>query len=323
MSDVIAIDLGGTNIRAARVNAAGKILAQDRTPTLAHEGMAAVARRISTLACTLKRPTTVAVGLGTPGVPDPETGVMRLPAVNIAASEKFPLGGTLAKQTGLPTFCDNDANLAALGESWLGAGRGEHVVLIFTLGTGVGGGCVIDGQVYHGHHNMGTEFGHVSIDFAGRACPCGGTGCVEQYASASALGRDARAALQSQMPAARKSVLWKMCGGPKGLDKVDARMVCDAARKSDELAVYLLDRCCLCLATAVGSLLNAFNPSCVIFAGGMALAGDLVTSRIQKHLYFGRAFGPIGQDATLKLAELGDDAGLLGAARLALQKQKD
>ena len=316
MADVIAVDLGGTNIRAARVDAKGKILARDKVPTLANEGMKAVVERIAELVNRLKGPGTAAVGVGTPGVPDPETGIMRLPAVNIAASEEFPLTGRISRPTGLPVFADNDGNLAALGETWLGAGTGEPLVLIFTLGTGIGGGVVINGRVYHGHHNMVAEFGHVSICYNGRSCPCGGTGCVEAYASAAALGRDAREAVRN-LPAGHDTALLKLCGGPHGIEKLDAKMVCDAARAGDPLACKLLDQCCDWLACGMGSLINAFNPSCIIIGGGMALAGELVTSRVKKVLDKGRVFGPIWKDCKLRLAKLGDDAGLLGAARMA------
>ena len=319
--DVVAVDLGGTNIRAARIDAAGKILARKKVPTKGSEGMPAVAVRIAALIKSVRGPNTQGVGVGTPGVPDPKTGVMRLPAVNIAGSLGFPLTETLAKATGLPVSADNDGNLAALGESWLGAGVGEHVVIIFTLGTGIGGGFVMDGKVYHGNHNLGTEFGHVSIDFKGRKCPCGGFGCIERYASASALGRDAQDALRDKtINNGAKSALFKQCGGPKGIESLDARMVCEAARAGDPLAKFLLDRCCDWLACAMGGLINAFNPSCVIVGGGMALAGELLTTRIARSLDNGRAFGPIWKDCKLRLAMLGDDAGLLGAGKLALQQ---
>lgn len=320
MHEVIAVDLGGTNIRAARVDAEGKILARDKAPTQAADGMAAVVARIAELVNRVKSPAVKAVGIGTPGVPDPVTGRMRLPAVNIPGSTDFPLAPELARLTGLTAAADNDANLAALGESWLGAGRGEPLMLIFTLGTGIGGGMVHDGNVYHGHHNLGTEFGHVSIDVEGRQCGCGGRGCVERYASASALGRDAREYLASAAPAAKNSLMWKLCGGKEHIDKVDARIVCDAARAGDEVAKFLLERCCTWLSTAVGSLINSLNPSCVIIGGGMSAASDLILPLVARELDRGRAFSAIWQDCKLKPSELGDDAGLLGAARMALQK---
>jgi glucokinase len=316
MPDVIAVDLGGTNIRAARVDVDGNILARDKVSTNAKDGMASVVQRISELVLKLKTPQTTSVGVGTPGVPDPQTGIIRLPAVNIPGSMDFPLSTEIQRLTGLKVIADNDGNLAALGEAWKGAGVGEPVVAIFTLGTGVGGGLVIDGKVYHGHHNLVAEFGHVSIDCDGRPCGCGNKGCVERYASASALGRDAREALKTH-PDAKNSLLMKLCGGDP--EKAEARLVCDAAREGDPLATQLLDQCCLWLSSGMGSVINTLNPSCVVVGGGMALAGELVLSRLRRHLDDGRAFGPIWKDCVLKQAILGDDAGLLGAARMAFQ----
>ncbi|MCW8131070.1 MAG: ROK family protein [Planctomycetota bacterium] len=318
MPDVVAVDLGGTNIRAARVNERGEVLARDKTATLAESGMGAVAARMAELVNKVRGPETIGIGVGTPGTPDPDTGVMKSRAVNIPDSQGYPLCPELTRITGLPAGADNDGNLAALGEYWLGAARGEHIVLLFTLGTGIGGACVIDGHVYHGHSNLGTEFGHVSIDYNGRPCPCGVLGCVEQYGSAAAVGRDAREALAAGGKDARASLLWKLCGGDPA--KADAKLVCDAVRDGDAYAGALLDRNCDYLATGIGALMNAFNPSCVILGGGMALAGEIVVGRVRTFLGKNRAYAPIFKDARIVAATLGDDAGLIGAARIAFDK---
>jgi len=318
MSDVVAVDLGGTNIRAARIDACGNIAASEKTATLAEQGMAAVVRRIAELVQRVRGAETKSIGVGTPGTPDPKTGSMKSPALNIPDSLGYPLCSELTRITGLPASADNDGNLAALGEYWIGAGKGEAIVLIFTLGTGIGGGCIIGGHVYHGASNQGTEFGHVSIDFNGRPCPCGGVGCVEQYASAVAIGKDARAALDAGGAEARTSLLMQRCGGDPA--KANAKLVCDSARDGDALACKLLDRGCDGLAAGVGSLMNAFNPSCVILAGGMALAGEVVLGRVRASLKKNRSYAPIYKDCKLVLAQLGDDAGLLGAGLLAFQK---
>jgi glucokinase len=321
MSNVIAVDLGGTNIRAARVDDSGKILAREKVSTNAKNGMTSVVATIGELVKKLRDGETVGVGIGTPGAPDHHTGVMTLPAVNIPGSDKYPLTSDLNKIVGLPVTADNDGNLAALGESWLGAGKGEEVVIIFTLGTGIGGGLVVDGEVYHGFKNVCTEFGHISIDWYGRKCGCGGNGCVELYASASALGRDAREALKTH-PDAAKSLLMELCGGPSHIEKCEARLVWEAAGKGCKLATFLVDRCCDWLSTGMGSMINVFNPSCVIIGGGMSLAGEALLSRVTQRLDAGRAFGPIWKQTKLRQAQLGDDAGLLGAARMALNKVK-
>lgn len=318
MPDVVAVDLGGTNIRAARVDASGKVLVRDKTATLAEEGMQAVARRLADLVQRVRGSGTVGIGIGTPGTPDPVTGVMKSRAVNIPDSQGYPLCPELTRVTGLPACADNDGNLAGLGEHWLGAGRGESIVLIFTLGTGIGGGFVIDGHVYHGHSNLGTEFGHLCIDLNGRACPCGCNGCLEAYASAAAVGRDVREALAKGGREAEASLLWKLCDGD--INKADSKLLCDAARDGDAFAGRLLDTSCDYLAAGIGALLNATNPSCVILGGGMALAGEVVLERVRKCLGKNRAYAPIWRDCKLVSATLGDDAGLLGAARFAFQR---
>ena len=317
MPDVVAVDLGGTNIRAARIDGAGSLLARDKIDTRAEDGMERVLERMAELVGRVRGPQTLGIGVGTPGTPDPESGVMKSRAVNIPGSQGFPLCPELARRTGLPASADNDGNLAVLGEYWKGAARGEPIVLLFTLGTGIGGGCLVDGAVYHGHSNLGTEFGHVCIERNGRLCGCGCVGCLEMYASAAALGRDAREALASDS-ASRASLLAARCAG--NFQCVDARMVCDAAREGDAFAGALLDRTADCLAAGVGSLINAFNPSCVILGGGMALAGEVLFSRVRKALEERHAYAPIWRDCKLVPAALGDDAGLFGAARLAFQE---
>ncbi len=262
-----------------------------------------------------------AVGLGTPGVPDHHTGRMRLPAVHIPGSDDYPMTSELEVKTGLCAACDNDGNLAALGESWLGAGRGEPVILSFVLGTGIGGGFVINGRLYHGHHNLGTEFGHITIDCDGRQCICGGRGCIECYASATALGRDARDFLVSGAPSAKNDCsLGTLRRKRKSEQSRRTNGLRCGARWATAFALFLLDRFCRWLACGVGQMINALNPSCVIIGGGMTAACDLIIPRVEHELNMGRAFAPIWKDAKIRASVLGDDAGLLGAARLALQK---
>jgi len=318
MADVIAVDLGGTNIRAARMDQAGKILARDRIETKAEAGMGQAVARLAEMIQRLRSKETVGIGVGTPGTPDPGTGCMKSRAVNIPDSQGYPLCPELTRLTGLPAAADNDGNLAALGEYWMGAGKGEHVLIILTLGTGIGGGMVIDGHVYHGHSNLGTEFGHITIDMHGRPCPCGTIGCFEQYASAIAVGRDTREALAKGTPEAKASRLWTLCGGDP--QKADAKMLCDAARNGDAFANRLLDQSADYLAAGLGALLNALNPSCAILAGGMALAGDVLFTRVRAALTKNRAYAPIWKDCKLVPAALGDDAGLIGAAMIGFRK---
>ncbi len=316
MGHAVAVDLGGTNIRAALIDHEGQILKRADTPTQAKEGFKAVVGRIANLIQNIGGDHPVGIGLGTPGAPDPHSGIMMSPAVNIPDSPGYPLGPELAEKTGLPVALDNDANLAALAEAWLGAAQNEPVALLLTLGTGIGGGLLIDGSIYHGLSNI-TEIGHTCISWNGRECACGCVGCFEAYASARAFGRDTQEALKAGGEAAKKSRLWELCGGRP--EKADARLLCDAAREGDAFAENILDQSCEYLAAGTGSLVNALNPSCVMFGGGLALAGEVLFSRVRAALTRNRAFAPVWERCKLVPAKLGDDAGLLGAARLAFQ----
>lgn len=317
MADVMAVDLGGTNIRVARVSSAGAVLAREKIPTHANEGMGRVVERMAELAQRVRGPASVAIGIATPGTPDPDSGVMRSRAVNIADSDGFPLGPRLTELTGLPGAADNDGNLAAFGESWRGAGRGRKVVLMFTLGTGIGGGLIVEGRVFHGEANI-CEFGHISIDHDGRDYVSGVKGAWEAYASASGFGREAREALERGGVDARASRLWALCEGDPA--RAEARHLCDAARDGDAFATAILDRCVEYLATGLGTYITSLNPSCVVLGGGLAEAGEVLFNRVHAALARNRAYLPALRTCALVKAELGDDAGLLGAARLAFTK---
>ncbi|MCZ7643931.1 MAG: ROK family protein [Planctomycetota bacterium] len=317
MTEVVAVDLGGTNIRAARVDARGTILAREKIPTRAEEGFGRIVPRIAEMISQVRGPNVAGIGFATPGTPDPETGAMNSRAVNIADSAGYPLCPRLTELTGLPAAADNDGNLAAYAEWWRGAARGQRVVLMFTLGTGIGGGLVVDGRIYHGAANI-CEFGHISIDLEGRDCVSGVQGAWEAYASAAAAGKDAAAALKEGGEAARASRLWALCGGNP--DAVEARHLCDAAREGDAFAGKVLDRFAEYFAAGLGTFMTALNPSCVVLGGGMALAGEVLFSRVRAALLRNRAYRPCVDGCKLVAAELGDDAGLIGAARLAFAR---
>ncbi len=314
MVEAIGIDLGGTKISAARVDGEGRILARKKVDTRAEEGAAAVIKRIVDLAASMKTPSVRAVGIGSPGQIDHEKGLLAGEAVNIPGARRLDICSPVRDELKVPCFADNDGNVAAMAEAWIGAGRGEKVVLMLTLGTGIGGGAVIEGAVYRGAKNFVAEFGHMSVEVEGRICPCGNRGCLERYASASAVARSACERLRVIPPP--DSVLMAMCGGDPSA--VTAKMVCDAARGGDALASGVFDEACLYLGVGIGNLINIFNPSCVVVGGGMSLAGDILFSRIHKVLNAGRAYPPIMAAAKVVPAELGEDSGVIGAAKVAL-----
>lgn len=313
MAAVIGIDLGGTNIRAGRVDSDGNLVERANVSTEVERGADTVMANIITAAHKVMNDDVKAACVASPGVVNPWTGVAESIACNIPGWLGMPMAENLKKGLGVPGFAENDGNAACLAEAWRGAGRGKPVVLIFTLGTGIGGGIVIDGRVHHGVSNKVAEFGHVSVEMDGPRCACGNKGCIELYASAGAVRRKARALLKE----GRESLILELAGGDPG--KADTREVCEAARRGDEVACAILDEAMAYLASAVGSLINIFNPATVVIGGGMSLSWDVIGSRLAAGLEAGRAFPPIYADCEVKPAELGDNAGILGAARVAWQ----
>lgn len=295
MSSVVGVDLGGTNLAGARVDGAGRVLARRSAPTPAAAGAEAVIAAMIALASELRDEATAAVGACSPGVID-SSGRCVVGACNIPGWEGMPIAGRLAAALGLPAFADNDARSAALAECWVGAGRGAEVCLMLTLGTGVGGGAVIAGRAWRGASFAAGEFGHMSIDFRGARCACGGTGCAEAYASANALAR---------------------LGSKRLGRRVSAQEVCEAARAGEAAAAGALDEYCAALAALLGSLINSWNPDRMVIGGGVSLSWDLLAPRVERELAGGRALpGPLAA-CRLEPAALGDGAGVIGAAKVA------
>ncbi len=314
MTNCVGVDLGGTNVFGGRVDEAGRILERRSAPTPVAAGAETVIAAMSELAASLCDEHTRAVGAISPGLIDAARGVCIGAACNIPGWEGMPLAGRLRSALGLPSFAENDGNAAALAENWIGAGRGAKVCLMLTLGTGIGGGAVIDGRVYHGSGGVAAEFGHISIDCWGEKCPCGGTGCSELYASANGLARLAKETL-SGAGASEASGILELAGGDRSL--VTAKLVCAAARAGDRLADSILDEYAVWLAATVASLVNAWNPDCVVIGGGLSLSWDLLEARLARELAAGRALPVAMKMCRVVPAELRDEAGIVGAARVA------
>lgn len=311
MSNVIGIDLGGTNIAAGRVDEAGRVLARQVRPTPVKEGAGAVAAAMVEVAKSLRDGETLAVGAVSPGLIDGDRGVCVGGACNIPGWEGTPLAERMGGPLGLPGFAENDANAAALAENWIGAGRGARVCLMLTLGTGVGGGAVLGGQVFRGANGFAAEFGHFSINYKGEKCACGGVGCAEMYASATAL---ARLGARNAVGAGAKKLL-ELAGGRAA--NVTAKMVCDAARAGDKLAGRVLDEYSAALAATIASLINAWNPDCLVVGGGLGLSWDLLEPRVRKELAAGRALPKSLAACKVVAAALRDESGIVGAAKVA------
>jgi len=320
MRAIVGIDLGGTNIVAGCVAEDGSGLRGVRSvPTGAESGSDAVVQRIlatareSIAATRAEDPALelVGVGIGSPGPLDTRTGVVLL-TPNLGWVN-MPLRQRMQDGLGLRTALDNDANCAVLGEWWQGAARGTRNAIGITIGTGIGGGIIIDGRLYHGTSDIAGEIGHMTIDAHGRRCKCGNDGCVEAYASGPNIALRAIEAMQS----GQSSTLPAYVGGDLG--RVTAQTVYEAAQAGDELAQEVVRDTARFLGAAVGSLINIFNPEAVVIMGGVTQAGDSLFEPLQREVSR-RAFKPAVQVCRIVAGQLTGVAGVYGAAR-AFQEQ--
>ena len=254
------------------------------------------------------RPEAIAVGLGIPATIDQETGVA-ISAVNLPLSD-LPLRELVGEKVGLPVFLDNDANVAALAEYLYGAGRGSDDMVMLTIGTGIGGGLVLGGELYRGSTGAGAELGHTVIQADGPPCQgnCPNHGCVEALASGTALGREGRAAAES----APDSALGRALAEGK---EVDGKLVTEAALAGDETAIAVFDLIGGRLGVACSSFANIFQPAAIVVGGGVIAAGELLLEPARREVRE-RALNPMNQTPILE-ATLGSDAGVIGAAALA------
>jgi glucokinase len=314
----VGVDLGGTTIKMAFLTSYGEIVTKWEIPTNTEDGGIHITMDIAkAIDYKLKelnqeKQHLLAIGMGAPGFIEMETGFI-YQAVNIGWKD-FPLKDRLEVETGLPVTVDNDANIAALGEMWRGAGDGAKNLLCVTLGTGVGGGIIANGQILHGASGMAGEIGHItSITTGGSPCNCGKTGCLETIASATGIARLATEAVASANENSMLKQLFDQIGA------LTAKDVFDAVNKGDELAAEVLDETAFHLGLAIANLSNAFNPEKIIIGGGVSKAGDALLEPLKKH--FERfALGRVAESAEFKIATLGNDAGVIGGAWLAKQK---
>ena len=313
---IIGVDLGGTKISAGAVSLDGSQTAGVRSiATQSELGDEGVAERINDLieavmSATIKevgvtRQDFVGVGVGAPGPLDRERGIVVV-APNLGWNN-FPLRDRVMKRIGLRVTLDNDANCATVGEWWLGAARGGRNVVGITIGTGIGGGLIINGELYHGSSDVAGEIGHTTIDVNGRHCKCGNYGCLEAYASGPAIATRAREALVREDTA---SLLPSMVDGM--LDRITAELVYDAAKKGDGLANEIVRDTARYLGAGIATLLNVINPDVVVVAGGVTRAGEALFAPLRTEVRR-RAFNPAVIAARIVPAELPGTAGVVGA----------
>lgn len=315
MRFIVGIDLGGTNIVSGCVAEDGSALHGSRSePTGAEDGPDAVVQRIirsaqASIAATraeVPGAEIIGAGIGSPGPLDTRTGIVLL-TPNLGWVN-MPLRARLQEGLGLRTALDNDANCAVLGEWWRGAARGTRQALGLTIGTGIGGGIIIDGRLYHGASDIAGEIGHMTIDANGRRCKCGNYGCVEAYASGPNIALRAIEAIES----GSVSSLASYVGGD--LRQITAQTVYQAAQAGDDLALEVVKDTAKFLGAAVGSLINIFNPEAVVIVGGVTLAGERLFEPLRREVSR-RAFKPAVQVCRIVPGELTGVAGVYGAAR--------
>ena len=315
----LGIDLGGTNVKAGIVNEEGKILGKGNVstnlPCPADEvaDKMAEASRLAAEAAGVQLSDLIWAGIGTPGIANVETGVVEYSA-NLDF-DNVPLERMMEERLGLNAFIENDANAAGYGEFCFGAAMGSHKALVITLGTGVGGGVVVDDRIYAGFNYAGAEVGHIVTKQGGRLCNCGRKGCFETYASATGLIRTTREAMEEN----KESLLWQLA---PTLDAVDGKTAFDAMRLGDAVGTKVVEQYIEDLATGLTNLLNIFQPEVCVIGGGICKEGDTLLlplrERVMKEIYLGKN----SPAPDIRIAKLGNDAGIIGAAMLGRTRKK-
>lgn len=307
---IFAVDLGGTHLRAATVDEDGQIhfRAKRNTPqtTDPNEIVEAIVRAVHDYRKNFgDEPDRLrAISIVVPGTVKAESGTI-VKAPNLPCLDSFPLAAALTKKLNLPALLENDANAAAVGEMWQGAARGCRTIVCLTLGTGVGGGIILGGELWRGVDGAAAEIGHMCVDpFGGVACTCGSRGCLEVFASATAIVRMTREA----SPRYPESVVHVASG-------LTARSIFEAGVQGDELALEIFRRMGVYLGIGLANLINILNPEMIVIAGGVVNGWDLFAKHMM-HEVEERAFPLLASRVQIVRAECGDDAGLLGAARL-------
>ena len=314
---VLGIDIGGTKVAVGVVSGDGQRLAADRIPTQAGEPhektmprMLELCRRVIAQAGIPEGTQLLAGGIVSPGPLDLPTGVIVAPK-NLPGWRNVPIVRMLSDEFGMPFYLDNDANAAALAEHRFGAGRGSSHMIYLTLSTGIGGGIIVDDQLYRGQTGNAGELGHMSVAFDGVPCVCGSRGCIEAYSSGTALAKQARAALAAGEASS-------LANGPGGMDGVTGEAVVEAVRRGDPLALKLWDRALSILGMGLTNLIHIFNPRRIVIGGGISNAGDLLFEPLRRHT-MKHTLKELGDVCKIVPAQLGAEVGVMGAAALALE----
>lgn len=313
---LVGVDIGGTTIKIAFINADGEIIEKWEIPTdNSNEGnniivdiANSIEQKRSAFGVTLED--IKGIGVGAPGPANLETGRIEY-ATNLSWPDEYPLKKLLEAKINLPVMINNDANCAALGEMWMGAGNGERELVCVTLGTGVGGGIITHGEIVQGIKGAAGEIGHItSIPNGGVPCNCGKTGCLETIASATGIVRLAMNHIDKAMGEGDQlSALYKENG------KITAKNVFDIARNGDKAAQEIIAEVSFHLGFALANIANTLNPSKIVIGGGVSKAGEVLMTPVASH-FKKYAFPNVAKSTALVSATLGNDAGVIGAAWL-------
>lgn len=313
---LLGIDLGGTTVKFGILTEAGEVQEKWAIETNVLENgkhivpdiIASIKHRLELYG--LSSDDFIGIGMGSPGAVDRDRKTVT-GAFNLNWKETQEVGAVIERETGIPFAIDNDANVAALGERWIGAGANNPDVVFVTLGTGVGGGVIADGHLIHGVAGAGGEIGHMVVEpDNGFECTCGIFGCLETVASATGVVRVARLLAESYEG---DSAIKASIDNGEGVSSKD---IFEAAQNGDRFANSVVDKVCFYLGLATANISNLLNPDSVVIGGGVSAAGEFLRSRVE--LNFKKCtFPQVRQSTQIKLAELGNDAGIIGAASLA------
>ena len=316
---IVGVDLGGTTTKLAFITLEGEIVSKWEIPTdNSDEGQNitsnianALEEKLSELGQSKDK--LVGIGMGAPGPVDYESGRI-LNVVNLGWKDNYPLQDSLEAATSLPAVIENDANCAALGEMWQGAGNGARDLVCITLGTGVGGGVIANGNIVQGKNGAAGEIGHITaIPIGGAPCNCGKTGCLETVASATGVVRIAMEKLsKSESPGELRNLLVEN-------GKITAKNVFDTAKSGDRLAIEVIDEVSFHLGFAAANIANTLNPEKIVLGGGVSKAGSILLDAVREN-FAKFAFSAVRNSTEINLATLGNDAGVLGAAWLLKNK---
>ncbi|CAN2237642.1 NagC Transcriptional regulator/sugar kinase [Candidatus Planktophila vernalis] len=312
MSLTIGIDVGGTKVLGGVVDEAGKVLTTARKDT-PRQGGSALTQTIADVAKELLQQHSVAsVGVSAAGFVSSDRKTM-LATPNIADWNGVDLDNQLTKLIGLPVVIENDANAAAWGEAKFGAGKNQDHMMMLTVGTGIGGGIVVNGALYRGAFGIAAEFGHMRVVPEGHICGCGARGCFEQYASGNALLRHAREAINAS-PEVARNLLSRGDGTVAGLT---GQAITDAARDGDPVALAAFNTTGQWLGAGIASLAVLLDPACVVIGGGVIDAGEILLKPTRESLERNMPFAGKHPYPQIIAAQLGNEAGLVGVADLA------